>query len=365
MKVVIAGGGTGGHVTPALAVADRLRHDHDAQVRFVGSSSGFESQLVPAAGYEFHGIDVAPLYRELSLRAARAPIVALRSVGRARHLVHGADVVVGMGGYASVPSGLAAGCERIPLVLHEQNAIPSLSNRVLARRAAAIGTTFTSTSLRVPARVRVERTGNPVRAAILDVPSRRGALADEALGAFRLEPGVPTVLVFGASQGALHIDQVLASALPALASHELQLIVITGRDHVAVLEDAVAGPAPRTHVAPFLDRIELAYAIADVAISRAGAGSIAELAVCGIPALLVPYPHAAANHQEVNARELESVGAADVLLDRDLSSERVVAWMLELMEDRERRRRMAAAMRAWARPDAAGRLARLVAEVAP
>jgi UDP-N-acetylglucosamine--N-acetylmuramyl-(pentapeptide) pyrophosphoryl-undecaprenol N-acetylglucosamine transferase len=140
---------------------------------------------------------------------------------------------------------------------------------------------------------------------------------------------------------------------------------VTGRDHVAVVADAVdTGPAPRVHVAPFLDRIDLAYALADAAIGRAGAGSIAELAVCGVPALLVPYPHAAANHQEANARELETAGAADVLLDRDLSSERLVAWMLGVMGDDGRRRTMSEAMRAWARPDADARVADLVAGIA-
>jgi UDP-N-acetylglucosamine--N-acetylmuramyl-(pentapeptide) pyrophosphoryl-undecaprenol N-acetylglucosamine transferase len=364
MKVVIAGGGTGGHVTPGLALAARLIEDHGAQVRFIGSATGFEARMVPAAGIEFHGIAAAPLYREVSLRAARAPIVALRSLRSTRPLVRGADVVVGVGGYVSVPAGLAAKRERIPLVLHEQNAIPSLSNRVLARGAAAIGTTFGSASARFPSGVRIEHTGNPVRAAILGVPSHRSALADEARAAFRLDRELATVLVFGASQGSLHLDEVVAGALPFLEGRPVQLIALTGRDHEAVVTDAIAGrSSPRVHVAAFLDRIELAYAVADVAVGRAGAGSIAELAACGIPALLVPYPHASANHQEANARELERARAADVILDHELSSERLARWMLDILGDDARRRSMAEAMQAWARPDADRRLARLVVEV--
>ena len=365
MNVVVAGGGTGGHVTPALALARRLIDDHGAHVRFVGSSSGFEARMVPEAGIEFHGIDVVPLRRELSLRAARAPLVALRAARGARPLVQGADVVVGVGGYASVPAGLAARRERIPLVLHEQNAIPSLTNRLLARWAAAIGSTFASAAGRFPGDVPVTQTGNPVRAAILGVPSHRAELADEAREAFRLDPALRTILVFGGSQGALNLDRVIADALPALAERPVQLVVLTGLDHLEVVADAVErGPAPRTHVAAFLDRIELAYAVADVAVARAGAGTVAELAVCGIPSVFVPYPHAAANHQEANARELVATGAAELILDRDLASGPLVTCILEVMEDDAKRRSMAQAMRSWAHPDADVRLAQLVMRAA-
>jgi UDP-N-acetylglucosamine--N-acetylmuramyl-(pentapeptide) pyrophosphoryl-undecaprenol N-acetylglucosamine transferase len=365
VKVVLAGGGTAGHVTPALALARRLTDDHGAHVRFVGSRDGFEARMVPRAGFEFHGIDAIPMYRELSLRAVRAPLVAARSVGRARPIVRGADVVVGVGGYASVPAGLAARRERIPLVLHEQNAIPSLSNRVLARWAAAIGSTFASAAPRFGGAARVEHTGNPVRTAILEVPSHREELAAEAREAFRLRPELRTVLVVGGSQGAVHLDRVIAEALPALAAQPIQLVVVAGRDHVAVVADAVErGPTPHVHVAPFLDRIELAYAVADVAVARAGAGTVAELAVCGIPSVLVPYPHAAANHQEANARELVAASAAEMILDRDLAAEPLIACILRVMDDDLIRRSMAQAMRAWARPDADERLARLVMEVA-
>ncbi|HSL12088.1 MAG TPA: undecaprenyldiphospho-muramoylpentapeptide beta-N-acetylglucosaminyltransferase [Actinomycetota bacterium] len=365
MKVVVAGGGTGGHVTPALAVARRLIDDHGATVRFIGSSTGFEATMVPEAGIEFHGIEVVPLYREVSFRAARAPFVAARSVGRARALIRGADVVLGVGGYASVPAGIAARRERIPLVLHEQNAVPSLSNRVLARWATAIGSTFASAASRFGRTVRVEHTGNPVRSSILAVPTRRDELATQAREAFRLEADRRTVLVTGGSQGALHLDQVIAAALPALAPRPVQLVVVTGRDHVAVVADAVErGPSPRVHVAPFLDRIELAYAVADVAVARAGAGSVAELAVCGIPCVLVPYPHATANHQEANARELVAAGGAEMIVDRELSPDALVACILGVMDDDARRRSMAQAMRSWARPDADVRLAELVMAVA-
>ncbi len=365
MKIVIAGGGSGGHVLPGLALAERLRTDHGADVVFIGSRSGLEAKMVPEAGVRFFGIEVVPLHREFSWRAARAPFVALRSVRDCRPLVRGTDAVVGVGGYASVPAGLAARRERVPLVLHEQNAVPSLSNRMLARGAAAVASTFADARSRLPARVRFAHTGNPLRAAILDVPARRAALAREARDVFGFESSSPVVLVMGGSQGALHIDEMLAAALPRLAGEGVQLLVLAGRDHAGVVTEAVArGPAPITHVEAFLARMELAYAIADLAVARAGAGALAELAVCGVPAVLVPYPHAAANHQEANARELVRAGAATLVLDRELSSERLVGCILDLVRDERRLDAMANAMRGWARPDAAIRLAALVAEVA-
>lgn len=361
MKVIVAGGGTGGHVYPGLALADRLRSDHGAAVEFIGSPSGPEAQLVPDAGYPFHPVDAAPLYREVSRRAARAPFVALRSVRASRPFLVGADVVVGVGGYVSVPPGLAARRAHVPLVLHEQNAVPSLSNRLLARRAVAVGLTFEDARERMPGRAPATLTGNPVRASILSVPARRAELAAEARSAFGFDPQLTTVVVFGGSQGALHLDETIAGALPLLADrHDLQFLVLTGADHAKVVAGPAAGGAPRTHVLPFLDRMELAYAVADLAVTRSGATSIAEMTVCGIPMLLVPYPFATENHQEANARELERTGAAAVELDTDLTAEGLANRITVLVDERERRGAMATASRAWGRPDADVALAELV-----
>lgn len=366
MKVVIAGGGTGGHVFPGLALADRLCEDHDASVSFIGAPDGPEARLVPEAGYPFHEVEAVPLYREVSRRAARAPFVAMRSVRRARSLLAGADALVCVGGYASVPAGLAARRAHVPLVLHEQNAIPSLANRLLARRATAVGITFEDARGRMPGKAPTTLTGNPVRRQILEVGSRREALAAEALEAFNFEAGRTTIVAFGGSQGALHLDETMAAALPALfGRHDLQLLVLTGPEHLPV----VAGPAgaavaTRVHVMPFLDRMELAYAIADLAVTRSGATSIAEMTVCGIPMILVPYPHATENHQEANARELERLGAAEVVLDAELTPDVLGSRILLHVDDRARRGRMAAASASWGRPDADQRLAALVARAA-
>jgi UDP-N-acetylglucosamine--N-acetylmuramyl-(pentapeptide) pyrophosphoryl-undecaprenol N-acetylglucosamine transferase len=366
VKVVIAGGGTGGHVFPGLALADRLRADHGASVEFIGSAHGPESTLVPEAGYPFHTIEAAPLYREFSLRAARAPFVALRSVRASRPFLAQADALVGVGGYVSVPPGLAARRAHVPLILHEQNAIPSLANRLLCRRAKSIGLTFEGARGGLHGHAAVSVTGDPVRAAILEVPAGRAALADEARAAFGFASDRTTVVVFGGSQGALHIDETIAAALPALAGREdLQMLVLCGPDHVGAVEQAAAVTmALRVRVMPFLDRMELAYALADLAVTRAGATSIAEMTVCGVPMILIPYPYATENHQTANAQEMVRVGAADLESDQGLSADRLAGHILALVDDRDRRMRMAAASAGWAKPDADARLATLVIQAA-
>ena len=365
MRIVIAGGGTAGHVSPSIAVADRLREE-GLDVEFVGSPTGQEASLVPAAGYRFHAIAARPFRRELSARSLAAPFVALRSVAVCRPIVRGAGAVVGMGGYASIPAVLAARTTSVPAVIHEQNAIPGLANRILARTAIAAAVSFEATRRSFPAGLRVVVTGTPVRRRIVDVPVRRDGLRAEAVRSLGLDADRTTVLVTGGSLGALHLDRTVAGAIPLLSGRgDLQLLVLTGREHEAV----VAGPAGRTmellvRTLPFLDRMDVALAIADLAVSRAGANTIHELALCGIPSILVPYPHATAQHQEANARELEAHGAAEVYLDRDLTPEGLARRIVALAGDERRRATMAEKAVGWAKPDADGRVAALAMEVA-
>lgn len=366
MRVVIAAGGTGGHIFAALALADALTRDHGADVRFIGSPGGQEATRVPAAGYRFDAVASAPLSREVSLRAVKAPWVALRSALACAPLVEGADVAVGTGGYASVPAILAARRAHVPIVLHEPNARPGLANRILARFASAIGVAFADAGRRLAGRARVEVTGYPVREPILRVADHREELADEARNVLGLDGGRRTVLVWGGSQGALHLDEVAAASLPYLGSDEhLQLLVLTGPAHLGVVAIAAErANGVRVRAFPFLDRMELAFAAADLAVSRAGATTIAEQTVCGLPALLVPYPHATQNHQEANARELERVGAASVVLDADLTPQVFVDRVNAMLDDTAGLASMAGRSLAWGKPDAVDRFARLVMDVA-
>jgi UDP-N-acetylglucosamine--N-acetylmuramyl-(pentapeptide) pyrophosphoryl-undecaprenol N-acetylglucosamine transferase len=364
MKVVIAGGGTAGHVFPALAVAEALR-SRGADVTFVGSRDGQEATLVPAAGYPFVPIRALSAQTRLSLRSVKALMRALREARALRPIVRSADVVVGCGGFASAPAVLAARWVRRPVVLIDQNSVPGAVNRIAARGARVVATTFDATAARLPRGPRVERTGNPIRAQIAAVPSRREQLAEQARGAFGLARERRTVLVVGGSLGALRLDRTIAEALPILRDRaDLQLLVGTGSGHEEVLTRAIDADAPLlVRAVPFIDRMDRALAVADLAVSRSGAG-VAELAACGLPSILVPYPFATENHQEANAREVVAAGAATMILERDLSPSVLASCILDLMDDASRRATMAASALAWARPDAAERVAAIVEEVA-
>lgn len=367
MRVLIAGGGTAGHVFPALALGRRLARD-DHQVRFAGTATGQEATLVPAAGFELARVQASPFVRALSLRSAAAPVVALRSVAHARPLVEGADVVVGMGGYVSVPVALAAIRWRRPLVLHEQNAVPGLANRILSRRASAVALSFIEAARSLPGRARTVVTGNPIREQVLTVSADRGRLAETAYGELDLDPSRSTVVVFGGSQGALHLNRAIGDALGgpgALgADPSVQFLVLTGLAHEADTRAATIGSGAHVRVLGFLERMELAYAIADVAVARAGATTVAELSVCGIPSILVPYPYATGRHQEANARALERAGGALVMLDDELSGPTLRERLGELLGAEDRLRSMGERARAWSRPEATEALARVVIEAA-
>lgn len=361
MKVVVAGGGTAGHVFPAVALAERLRSDGH-EVSFVGSPDGQEAELVPAAGFPFHAVRAQKMVRTASVRTATAPIVALRSVRDARPLVRGAGVVVGVGGYVSAPAVLAARGAGARVVLHEQNAVPGLANRLLSRRADVVALSFADAAGRIPRRTRTVVTGNPVRSVIAAVPARRAELADEARIALDLEPGRTTVSVFGGSQGAQALDRLVAEAADAMSARaDLQLFVLTGRANLELLRGAVERERSlRVRAIGFLQRIDLALAVTDVAVSRGGSSHLAELTVCGIPAIVVPYPHATEGHQEANARELERAGAAEVAIEGSLTGGELARRIVALVDDPDRRTSMAAAANAWAKPDADRRLADVV-----
>ena len=360
MKVLLAGGGTAGHVFPAIALArEVVSMGHD--VGFVGTSGGQEGRLVSEAGFELMTVEARPFERRVSIRAVTAPIAAVRAVKACRPLVEAADVVVGMGGYVSVPVVLAALRSRRPVVLHEQNAVPGLANRAFARPARTVALTFPEARRSLPRRARMVLTGNPVRADILAVAADRDRLAKEARVELELEEGKRTIVVFGGSQGALHLNRAFADALRVWDRSDLQVVLMTGPAHVeSVRASLPVGGAVTVRVRGFLERMELAYAVADAVVARGGATTIAEIAVSGLPSLLVPYPYATGRHQEANARALQRAGAATMLLDDELGG-RVLADRIEwLLSDDRRLRTMGERARAWSKPDAATALARTV-----
>ena len=363
MRVLIAGGGTAGHVFPALALARRLE-ERGAEVHFAGTPTGQEASLVAAAGLPFMPIDARPFVRGVSIRTLTGPVAVVRSVARCRLVVEQVDVVVGMGGYVSVPVALAAVRERKPLVLHEQNAVPGLANRILARLAHAVALSFAEARRMLPRPVHTVVTGDPVREEILAVPSERVLLAKEAREALGLEEDRTTVLVFGGSLGALHVNRATAEALHLLEDRvDLQVILLTGPAHFDELRRRIPTDMQlMVRALPFLDRMELAYAVADLVVSRSGATTCAEVTVCGLPALLVPYPYATGRHQEANARALQRAGAATIVMDDALTGPLLAARLTDLLGSRERLGAMAERSLAWGRPDAANALADVVLE---
>jgi UDP-N-acetylglucosamine--N-acetylmuramyl-(pentapeptide) pyrophosphoryl-undecaprenol N-acetylglucosamine transferase len=364
-RFVIAGGGTAGHVIPGLALA-RVLGGRGHQVSFVGTERGLEARLVEEAGFGFQPVPAQPFVRKVSWQALKAPYVALRAVAHSREAIRGTDAVIGMGGYVSVSTVLAARREGIPVVLHEQNAIPGLANRALARVARAVALSFGDARRFFPRHVRAEVTGNPVRPEILRVADERDVLAKEAREVLELEEGRRTVLIFGGSQGALHVDRAAVGAARLLRSRaDLQIVLITGPAHLETIRRALPSTEGLVvRALGFLDRMELGYACADLVVCRSGATTIAEVTVCGLPSLLVPYPYATRGHQEANARAVQRAGGASVLLDEQLSSDSLADRIEVLIDHEERLRAMAERAKAFGRPDAGDRLADLVEEVA-
>ncbi|MGH2829954.1 MAG: undecaprenyldiphospho-muramoylpentapeptide beta-N-acetylglucosaminyltransferase, partial [Actinomycetota bacterium] len=328
LSVVIAGGGTGGHVFPGLALAEALRrHDPTAQVCFVGTSRGLEATAVPAAGEELETVDVLPWARTIGARRFLAPASALRAAMQARRILkrRGASVVAAMGGYASLPAALAARAGGVPLVVHEQNAIPGRANRVSARFAVRVAVTFAESAPALGGAERVRVVGNPVRASISRMD--RDALRAEAKWVFGLDAGRRTLLVTGGSRGARRLNEVAAGLAARWSSREdVQILLIIGRG----AEQAPAA-SDGLHVVEFVERMELAYAAADVALARAGAG-LAELACASLPSILVPYPYARDDHQRANAGAAQRAGAALVVPDHDATPERIGAVAESLLE---------------------------------
>ncbi|MBI4391687.1 MAG: undecaprenyldiphospho-muramoylpentapeptide beta-N-acetylglucosaminyltransferase [candidate division NC10 bacterium] len=362
VRLCIAGGGTGGHVFPALATAAAVRaRAREAALLFVGTATGLEARLVPAAGYPFETIRVRGLKgKTITERLAASLLLPLAFEESRRILARFApDVVLGVGGYVAGPVLMAAALGGRPTVLHEQNAIPGLTNRLLSRVATAVAVGLEAARAHLPAR-RIVVTGNPIRADLFGHPR------EASREAFGLSRDRTTLLVFGGSQGARRLNEAMREAVEALAAPgaELQVLHATGeRDREAVAA-AYAAARLRAVVVPFIEAMGAAYAAADLVICRAGATTVAELAALGKPAILVPFPHAANDHQRHNAAALAAGGGAVLILEGDLNPALLAERIRALVQDPVRLAMMARAAAAAGRPDAAERLADLLLEVA-
>jgi UDP-N-acetylglucosamine--N-acetylmuramyl-(pentapeptide) pyrophosphoryl-undecaprenol N-acetylglucosamine transferase len=364
LRLVFAGGGTGGHLYPAIAIADEVhRRQPEAEITFIGTENSLESSVVAARGYRFEAISVSGFRRALSpknllffgkLAASLMQCFRLLSVLKPK-------VVVGTGGYVCGPPLYIASLLGIPTLIQEQNSYPGVTTRLLAGRAREVHLTFERTKRFLRRTDNVFVTGNPTRAAIggVDRPSAAAALG--------LETERVTLLVFGGSQGAASINNVVLGILREPELREVQLVWLTGAgEYERILSAARDGGAvDQRHVKifPYYERMELLYAVADLVVCRAGATTIAELTRAGVPSVLVPYPHAAADHQTENAKSLAESGAAVLVRDQE-APQRLPAVVRELVRDPSRLHMMAGQARAQGSPRATELLADAVFRLA-
>ena len=359
LRVIFAGGGTGGHLFPGIAVAQALRDLRPGtEISFVGSRGRIESRIVPKYGYPFDALWIAGLQRAFSFRTALLPLKLFVSLVQSWRILRRRrpHVVVGTGGYASGPLLYVAARGGRRTLIHEQNEYPGITTRKLAPLVDEVHITFPSSARLLGAAKRLVESGNPVR------PSLRRFDRGDARAHFGLHPARTTLFVFGGSLGARSINRALRPLVPRLVREDCQLVWQTGSADYDELKSLGALYREHVIVRPFIDEMDTAYSAADLVLCRAGATTLAELTAMGLPSLLVPYPHAAANHQEKNAAALADAGAAEVLRDGDLS--RLERVLFPLLDDGPALARMGEAAAAAGRPHAAYDIAEAVIRLA-
>lgn len=359
LSVVLAGGGSAGHVNPLLATADALRRAvPQSRLTALGTAAGLEARLVPERGYELRTIEKVAFPRSVSPALLRVPGALAGAIHAAGAVLDdvGADVVVGFGGYVSTPAYLAARRRGLPIVVHEANAAPGLANRLGARLTPYVATTFSTTAL-----PHARRTGMPLRAELteLDLPARRA----EGLAHFGLDDHRPTVLVTGGSLGAQRLNDAFSGAAAELQGAGVQILHLTGRGKMVDLPEAVRASRPAYLAAEYADRMDLAYAVADLVVARSGAGSVCELSTLGLPAIYVPLP-IGNGEQRLNAADVVAAGGGLIADDAGVTAAWVCDTVVPLATDAPRLARMSAAAASVGHRDGDDALARMILEAA-
>jgi UDP-N-acetylglucosamine--N-acetylmuramyl-(pentapeptide) pyrophosphoryl-undecaprenol N-acetylglucosamine transferase len=354
MRAILAGGGTGGHVIPALAIANELKKNYDAEVLFIGTARGIENRLVPAAGYPLQLVRVGALKNVSLMTRAKTAFDLPRAVWDASRMLNefAPDVVIGVGGYASGPAMLAAVVKHIPTLAFEPNVVPGFANRVVARFVSGAAVHFEETAKYFR---HAEVTGVPVRQAFFEIPAKRG--------------GVPTLLVFGGSQGAHAINEAMIRCLPELRRQApgMHIIHQTGErdynDALAAYASFSSTTGESAEVFKFIEDMPAAFARADLVVCRSGASTVAEITAAGKPAIFVPFPRAADDHQRVNAEALAREGAAVVVEELKLEGVWLAETIAALLSDPRRLQAMSEAARELAHRDAARDIAAMAAKI--
>lgn len=349
LKAIVCGGGTGGHIYPALAIAEQLRAD-GARVLYMGARDSTEQKLAAAAGFSFRGVECCGLHKR-SPRLLLDLATNYRGLRQARRILreYGPGIVIGTGGYAEAAVIKAAQGLGLPTLLHEQNAYPGLANRRLSKKAQAVCLTFAAAAPYFPHADRLHDTGLPVRRQVLEA-TRQAAW--EYFDVSLEEQGIPTVLITGGSLGAASLNRAAVRSYEALLSAGVRIVHLCGRNNFQEIRRA-APRHPHLILLPYLDEMHHALALADLAVARAGASFSAETLCLGLPTVLVPYPYATNDHQRFNARAMAEGGASVVIEDDALSGDVLSRTVLELLGDSDRLRGMGQGARAMARYDAA------------
>nr|WP_295925862.1 undecaprenyldiphospho-muramoylpentapeptide beta-N-acetylglucosaminyltransferase [uncultured Dyadobacter sp.] len=354
-RVIISGGGTGGHIYPAIAIANALQQrDPEIQILFVGALDKMEMEKVPRAGYEIVGLPIAGIKRSLSIENLALPFKMLKSLLKARKVLNDfkPDVAVGVGGFASGPLLMMASMAGIPTLIQEQNSYAGITNKFLAKKAARICVAYPGMEAFFP-KEKITLLGNPVRSDITYVHLKRAA----ALEHFGLSDAPKTLFVMGGSLGARSINESIGAGLEKLVQAGYQVLWQTGKNDIdkarAMIETV---GADKVRAFDFIYTMDLAYAVADVVVSRAGALSVSELCLAGKPAILVPFPHASEDHQTKNAMNLVERNAAIIVQDSE-AREKLVDCALDLLEMVPRQKELQANIQKLARPTAADDIA--------
>jgi UDP-N-acetylglucosamine--N-acetylmuramyl-(pentapeptide) pyrophosphoryl-undecaprenol N-acetylglucosamine transferase len=361
-RIIISGGGTGGHIFPAISIANALRKiNSETEILFVGAEGRMEMEKIPAAGYRIIGLPVAGLYRSLTLKNFSVLLKLLKSLRKAKKVIKefGPDVVVGVGGYASGPVLRQAGRMGIPTLIQEQNSYAGVTNKLLAKRASAICVAYDGMEKYFPSG-KIIKTGNPVRQNFDNLRN----LQDEALSFFNLKKEFPVILVLGGSLGAGSINNSLSENINVLRDSDCQWLWQTGKYYFENVKTLVSlSFCENISVHGFINRMDYAYAAADIIISRSGAGTISELCLVGKPVILIPSPNVAEDHQTRNAEALSNRNAA-LLIEDSRASKTLVDEAIKLISDKSRRTMLSENILKMADRDADIRIAREVLKLA-
>ena len=362
MRYIISGGGTGGHIYPGLAIAKEIKaREPDAEILFVGTKHGLEGKLVPREGFDIEFIEVSGFKRKLSFDTFRTLFRLLKSFGKIMKILKEfkPDAVIGTGGYVCGPVVFSAALKKIPTIIHEQNAFPGVTNRILARYVDAVAISFEDSRKRFKAKAKITLTGNPIRKEIFEI-DRKTARRN-----LNIPENVPLVVAFGGSLGAERINECVAEMVNSHHNDiSYHLILSTGMKHYdEVMKKIRVKLPPFIKIEPYLYNMAEVLAACDVVVCRGGAITISEISALGLPSIIIPSPYVAENHQEYNARALEQKGAAVVILENQLNADILYGQIQKLISDKELRNKMHTNARKFGIRDSASRIYSLLREV--